>query len=100
MHPDTSHASPQPGFQQWNLQSQHVHNDTQSKRNKNFKQILASPGQTFNGEKPMEYKPWKDALQREVEGLAPTAAQWFDILQIRTSGEAYEMVQTTRVMYL
>ena len=48
----------------------------------------------------MDYKPWKDAIEKEVEGLALTSAQWMDVLMVGTSDEAYEVVNRTRVLYL
>lgn len=39
-------------------------------------------------------------MKREVKGLAPHAAQLLVLLQIRTTGDAQPIVQTTRAMYL
>ena len=41
----------------------------------------------------MEYKPWKVALEREIQGLQLDAYQKFDLLRARTAGEANDTIQ-------
>ena len=76
------------------------YNDALSRQNKMFKSIMSTPGKVFSGTDPQEYKPWKEALQRELAGLAISPAQWMDLLLVRTSQEARTVVQHTRVLYL
>ena len=76
-----------------------VHDHT-LKRNKVFKQILAARATTFDGKNCLEYKPWKDSLVREVKGLKPDAAQWLDLLEIRTTGTANQLIKDLRVLHL
>ena len=70
------------------------------KCNKVFKQILAARATTFDGKNCLEYKPWKDSLIREVKGLKPDAAQWLDLLEIRTTGTANQLIKDLRVLHL
>ena len=67
---------------------------------KAFGRIMASPAKKFDGKEAQEYKPWKDALHREVAGVELTPSQWMDLVEKRTSGDAYAVVQHTRVIYL
>jgi hypothetical protein len=52
----------------------------------------------FDGTNPMEYEMWKEALHREVAGLGLDAYHWLQILQIRTTGEAQEIVKSKTVI--
>ena len=70
------------------------------KRNKAFKQILTSKATQFDGTNCLDYKPWKDALLREVAGLDPNAAQWLDLLEVRTTGTANRLIKDLRVIHL
>ena len=63
------------------------------KRNKAFKQILNSQAEQFDGKNVMGYKPWKDALNREIDGLDLDANQKMDLLLMRTTGIAKDFVQ-------
>ena len=46
----------------------------------------------------MEYKPWKDALHCEVKHLNLTSAQWIELLNVRTAGEANDIIKRLRVL--
>ena len=48
----------------------------------------------------MEYKPWKEALLREVSGLDLDASQWLELLNKRTSGDANQLMKDLRVLEL
>ena len=39
------------------------------KMNKDLKQLLSAPAVKFDGRSNMRYKPWAEALVREVQGL-------------------------------
>ena len=60
--------------------------DHQMKINKAFKQLLASRATIFDGKDCTKYKPWKEAISREVEGMQLSHGQWLDLLRARTSG--------------
>lgn len=68
------------------------------KVNKDFKQTLAAPATNFDGKSSLKYMPWKEALQREVEGLDLDAYQWLDLLRVRTSGKARTALQPTIII--
>ena len=74
--------------------------DLKLKRNKVFKQILNSHAKQFDGKKVMAYKPWKDALNREIDGHDLDANQKMDLLLMRTTGIAKDFVQHSRDAYL
>ena len=63
-------------------------------------QIVASPATKFNGKSTQYYKPWKYDLRREILGLALEAAQWMELLMVRTTGHAHAVVHYSRVLYL
>ena len=44
---------------------------------------------------PVLYRSWKAALEREVSHLSLNAAQWLELLKVRTKGEALKVVQDT-----
>ena len=48
----------------------------------------------------MGYKSWKDALNREIDGLDLNVNQIMDLLLMRTTGIAKEFVQHSRDLYL
>ena len=63
------------------------------KQNKAFRQILGAAATKYTGENKMEYKPWKEALERETQGLQLDAYQKLDLLKARTAGEAHDAIQ-------
>ena len=48
----------------------------------------------------MEYKPWREAIEREVDGLDLDSNQWMDLLLKRTSEIAREFIQHSRDAHL
>ena len=60
---------------------------------------MRTPGQVFSGRDHHEYKPHKDALQIELEGLAISPVQWMEMLLIRTLHEPRTLVQHTSILY-
>ena len=47
----------------------------------------------FDGKDKASYSPWKTALELEIEGLVLSAAEWLEILQLRTSEVALRIVK-------
>ena len=72
--------------------------DRQMKINKAFKQQLASRATVFDGSDCTKYKPWKDAIFREVEGMQLSHAQWLDLLRARTSGGALRALHPSSII--
>ena len=72
--------------------------DLTFKRNKAFKQILDARATVFDGSSRLQYLDWKEALQREVLGLNLTAYQWMDLLQVRTTNAAFDVIQPARIL--
>lgn len=71
--------------------------DTELKRNKTFKQILNSYPSPFDGMSTMEYRPWKVALHRDVDGLDLNANQRMDLLlqwTARTARKIYTALKS------
>ena len=46
----------------------------------------------------MDYKPWIEALEREVRGLNLDDFQWLELLEARTEGEALQLIKENRIM--
>ena len=72
--------------------------DHQFKLNKAFKHILGAPATQFEGSNKIEYKPWKEALHREVDGLDLSAHQWLDLLRVRTTGDAQAALKPSMII--
>ena len=68
------------------------------KVNKAFKGILMAQVPKFAGVRRLDYKPWKEALRRELKGLSLDANQTLDLLQIRTSGKALACLQPALIL--
>ena len=66
--------------------------------NKAFTSILTTASTKFDGENLLRYKPWRDALVREMEGLQLTDAQWLDLLRARTSGGALDALEPSGII--
>ena len=47
----------------------------------------------FDGKDEAPYSPWKVAIELEAEGLLLSEAEWLEILQLRTSSLALEIVK-------
>ena len=56
------------------------------KRDKAFKQLISSQATTYDGTNCMEYRPWKDELEREASNLHFTPSQGLQLLGKRTTG--------------
>ena len=54
----------------------------------------------FNGKDKASYAPWKTALELETGGLLLSDAEWLEILQLRTSDIALEVVKSGRELAL
>ena len=72
--------------------------DFKLKRNRAFKDILASPVLKYDGKNRLGFRPWMDALRRETADLDLEASQWLDLLEVRTSGTALDLVQSARLI--
>ena len=70
------------------------------KRNKAFKVLLIAPATKFDGPSRLKFKPWREALNREVKILDLEADQLVDLLQARTSGQAHTALQPSLIIQL
>ena len=48
----------------------------------------------FNGGSATAYKRWKSSLDIETKGLDLSPEEWFQILKLRTSGEAANLISS------
>ena len=52
----------------------------------------------FDGRDTAFYQSWRKALEAEVQQLSPPPESWIQIIDLRTTGEAKEMVKTVKKM--
>mgnify|MGYP007092501860 CR=1 FL=1 len=50
----------------------------------------------FDGTQAIAFMRWKQAIQREVQGLNLLPGEWLELLSIRTTGKAKKVVQQAR----
>ena len=72
--------------------------DFKLKRNRAFKDILASPVLKYDGTNRLGFRPWIDALKRETADLGLEASKWLDLLEVRTSGTVNDLAQIARLI--
>ena len=104
-HVQVYHSSPNPSLHNESL---HENERTQDpitepehfrwKHEKAFQQKLNAKAIKYNGLRKVGYRPWKEALEREVRELHLDAFQMLQLLEARTEGDALKVIENNRIM--
>ena len=68
------------------------------KQEKAFQHRLTAKGIKYDGSSRVNYRPWKETLEREVQGLQLETFQWLDLLEARTDGISLDAIKENRIM--
>ena len=69
-------------------------------RGKALNRLLSNKSNIFDGSNPVEFLPWKDSINREVEDLDLSASQLLQLLHARTSGIARVIIEQVKVIQI
>ena len=69
-------------------------------RSKALNRLLSNTSNIFNGNNPVEFLPWKESINREVEDLDLSASQLLQLLHARTSGIARVIIEQVKVIQI